>query len=190
MKTLLSLKSWPILMLSLGLLSTAALADPRSNRNHDDNDRDRGYSNRGNSNQQFDNRDRRSNRYRRDRDTDVSVNLIIGNGGRYNTGFSNRYNSIFNTFGYGVGYSSFGGQYNLNYGYPYTQMGYRNNRPIVIEHNTYISQPVERSSVTTYSSRTSGTSLLRDLQGRCFERVIDRNGNEIRTEIDASECDF
>ena len=61
---------------------------------------------------------------------------------------------------------------------------------VVIEHNTYISQPVERSSVTTYSSRTSGTSLLRDLQGRCFERVIDRNGNEIRTEIDASECDF
>ena len=57
MKTLLSLKSWPILMLSLGLLSTAALADPRSNRDHDDNDRDRGYSNRGNSNQQFDNRD-------------------------------------------------------------------------------------------------------------------------------------
>lgn len=205
--------SLPILLLSFGLFNTTALADERSNRDHSTNDYDRSHydrsdynrsnygsnnRNRGYSNQQFDNRDRRPNSYRRDRDTDVSVNLIVGPGRRYYSGFNggydnryrNGYNSIFNTFSYGVGYSAFGGRYNLNYGYPYTPRGYRNNSPVVIEHNTYISQPVERSGVTTYRTRQSGTSLLRDLQGRCFERVIDRNGNEIRTELDASECDF
>lgn len=178
MKILLSLS----LLVSLGLFSTATLADRRSNRDDDTH----GYSNRGNSSQHWDNRDRRPTTYRRERDTDVSVNVIIGAGRQYNPG----YNSIFNTFGYGVGYSSFGGQYFLNQGYPYSPWSYRNNRPVVIEHNTYIEQPVERSGVTTYRNRPSGTNLLRDLQGHCFERVIDRNGNELRTELDPSECDF
>jgi len=154
MKTLLSLT----LLVSLGLFSTATLADHRSNRDHD-SEGERRFSNRGNPTQHWDNSDRRTT-YRRDRDNDVSVNLIIGTGSR------------------------------PFQGHAYSPWSYRNNRPVVIEHNTYIERPAERGGVTTWRNRPIGTSLLRDLQGRCFERVTDRNGNEIRTGLDPSECDF
>lgn len=36
----------------------------------------------------------------------------------------------------------------------------------------------------------SGRRLLRDLEGNCFERNVDEEGNEVRVQLEASECDF
>ena len=46
--------------------------------------------------------------------------------------------------------------------------------------------------VRVYSSApvTTGRRLLRDLEGNCFERNSDEEGNEIRVQLDPSECDF
>lgn len=166
-----------ILLLQFCLFSTTALAD------HDENGRFGGFSSRDRD------WDRRQG-FRRNRDTDVSVNIIIGAPrARY---FDRGYNSIFNTFGYGVGYSSFGGQYYLNHGLGsvYPSWNRRQSRPVIIEHNTYIEVPTERRGVTSYRNRQSGTSLLRDINGRCFERHVDIDGYETRIELDASECNF
>lgn len=35
-----------------------------------------------------------------------------------------------------------------------------------------------------------GRHLLRDLNGNCFERTTDANGNELRTELPASQCNW
>ena len=36
----------------------------------------------------------------------------------------------------------------------------------------------------------TGRRLLRDLEGNCFERITDEDGNEIRVQLEASECSF
>lgn len=61
----------------------------------------------------------------------------------------------------------------------------------------YASPPVVRTQevVTVTQTRptttiTTGRSLLIDLQGNCFERNVDENGNEIRVQLDPSECSF
>ncbi len=36
----------------------------------------------------------------------------------------------------------------------------------------------------------TGRRLLKDLDGNCFERQVDEQGNEIRIELDPSECNF
>ena len=60
-------------------------------------------------------------------------------------------------------------------------------------------RPVTRTREVVYvKNRTSGGStpvasgrrLLRDLEGNCFERNVDEDGNEIRIQLDASECNF
>ncbi|MES2604190.1 MAG: hypothetical protein V4603_04585 [Pseudomonadota bacterium] len=187
MKTLLKL----LLIVPFLFAGTLALADNRSNRGHD-NGRHEGWSNRDRGNW-----DNRANSRRRNNDN-VSLNVIVGGGSRYYPGYNtyNRYNNYnsFNTFGWGVGYSTFGSSFGsnlyINNSYPYSRR-YVDRRPIIIERNTYIERPVNRGSVTTYSNRRdSGTSLLRDINGRCFERYVDSRGNETRTELDASECDF
>jgi hypothetical protein len=35
-----------------------------------------------------------------------------------------------------------------------------------------------------------GRHLLRDLNGNCFERTTDANGNELRTELPPSQCNW
>ena len=64
---------------------------------------------------------------------------------------------------------------------------------------TYSSRPVTRTKEVVYVNNStsrnttpvaSGRRLLRDLEGNCFERVIDDDGNEIRVQLDASECNF
>ena len=59
----------------------------------------------------------------------------------------------------------------------------------------YVSRPVSRTvyikeAVTRPAAIASGRRLLRDLEGNCFERVVDDNGDEIRVQLDASECAF
>lgn len=36
----------------------------------------------------------------------------------------------------------------------------------------------------------SGRHLLRDLEGNCFERIVDEQGDEIRVQLEAQECNF
>jgi hypothetical protein len=172
-----------IVLLQVCLFSTTAFADRSGNRDYFDNGRHYGFSARDRD------RDRRAS-FRRDRNSDISVNGIIGapRTRYYNPG----YNSIFNTFGYGVGYSSFGGQYYLNHGLGsvYPSWTTRAGPPLIIERNTYIEVPSRNRSASTVRNRQSGTSLLRDITGRCFERYIDSDGYETRIELDAAECNF
>ncbi len=84
--------------------------------------------------------------------------------------------------GYGIGYNAFGPRY---YGYPYGDYYYPP-REVIVEHNTYIEQPDSAPNPRPRSE----TSLLRDLQGHCYQRTFDQNGNELRTELDPSECNF
>jgi hypothetical protein len=62
----------------------------------------------------------------------------------------------------------------------------------------YYGTPVNRGSTVTVIRRTpvvssaaaSGRRLLRDLSGRCYEIIEAADGNEIRTELDPSACNF
>ncbi|MEQ8952513.1 MAG: hypothetical protein RL120_00125 [Gammaproteobacteria bacterium] len=60
----------------------------------------------------------------------------------------------------------------------------------------YVKRPVVRSREVVYvrqaATRTQATGrrLLRDLDGNCFERVIDASGDEIRVQLDPAECVF
>ncbi len=133
--------------------------------------------------------DQRWNDSRYDRDHDnVSVNAGFGNAWRpayrdYN------WNS-FNTFGVGIGYNNFRRNNFTNWGSPFANRGYPNHRPVVVYQNTYIDNPAPRTRVTTRSTVRTGKSLLRDVNGRCFERETDRRGNETRTELPAQYCNF
>ena len=49
----------------------------------------------------------------------------------------------------------------------------------------YVKQSASRSAPLN-----TGRRLLKDLQGNCFERKSDGNGNEIRVQLEASECSF
>jgi hypothetical protein len=62
------------------------------------------------------------------------------------------------------------------------------NRPVIVHQNTYVSS-TPRTRVVTRPGRNS-TSLFRDIDGNCFERVIDSRGNETRTELSPSQCNF
>ncbi|MSR12773.1 MAG: hypothetical protein EXR84_13480 [Gammaproteobacteria bacterium] len=67
-----------------------------------------------------------------------------------------------------------------------------------VERVIYRSAPVVRTrevvvvnnSAATRAAVASGRRLLRDLEGNCFERVIDAQGNEIRVQLAAEECSF
>ncbi|MEI7949147.1 MAG: hypothetical protein WCI66_02750 [Gammaproteobacteria bacterium] len=98
----------------------------------------------------------------------------------------NLYPGIGLGIGMGIGYSAFGAPYYGHpYGYPYGGHYYPS-REVIVEHNTYSEQP-ETSSVPIHRNETS---LLRDLQGRCYQRTYDQHGNELRTELDPSDCNF
>jgi hypothetical protein len=115
---------------------------------------------------------------RRDRDN-VSVSLSFGNiwgGSSYNDWRYRDYRRA--TSGIGIGYTT-------TWGAP--AWGY-NNRPVIVHQNTYINE-APRTRVVTRPGRNS-TSLFRDIDGNCFERVIDSRGDEIRTQLPSSECNF
>ena len=63
----------------------------------------------------------------------------------------------------------------------------RSRAPVVIYQNNYFNRS---GSVTSRLPSQSDTSLLRDVQGRCFEREYDSRGNEMRTELPSSACNF
>ncbi len=163
------------LLLLLGTQTT--LADDRHgwdrDRGNSHYDRDRHDNGRGWGRRDRD--DRRWNNRRHDHRDNVSVSLSFGNvWPDYRYRDWNRATS-----GLGIAYTT-------TWGAP--GWGYNSRRPVVIHQNTYVNE-APRARVVTRSSR-SGTSLFRDINGRCFEREIDRNGNETRIELPASSCDF
>jgi hypothetical protein len=189
----------PLLLISgLVLGANASLADHRSNRDYSRDNRDYPDNSRGldrperqsaptqadhgrsthnrDENRTYNSRSERHSRPDYADDRDVSINFIVGPS---SPGYSYRSYP-----------QSQPRTYYLNNGYPYSDFGYNRSRPqVIIERNTYIEQPTRRSNVITYRNRPA-TSLLRDLNGRCFERYIDSNGYETRTELPASACDF
>lgn len=114
----------------------------------------------------------------------VSINVNVNN--RWRPAYR-PYNN-WNTFGSGIGYSVGFGSWGSGFSAWSTPAPvYRQRQPVVVYQNTYIdATPV--SPVTT--TLRSGTSLLRDINGRCFERSFDNGGNEIRVELPASACNF
>jgi hypothetical protein len=213
------MKILPLCTTALVLLlgTGAALADDRNgfddrrgyerdNRGNDFRRNDNTYRNddarwNGNARRNDSRNDNRNwNRNRNDRDRDrVSVNLNFGNvaGSRFRPYYRDY---GYSSFGFGIGYNTLGlGTFNT-FSYPYGSWGYSNfgydayhynqRRPVVVYQNTYIERPATRTTVITRTAPRSGTSLLRDVQGRCFEREIDKFGNETRTELPASRCNF
>jgi hypothetical protein len=57
---------------------------------------------------------------------------------------------------------------------------------VIVHQNTYINN---EPRVVSRSTR-SATSLLRDVNGRCYERSYDSRGNEVRIELSPSSCNF
>lgn len=51
----------------------------------------------------------------------------------------------------------------------------------------YVDRNQTRSSAAPVAS---GRRLLRDLEGNCFERIVDEQGDEIRVQLEAQECNF
>jgi hypothetical protein len=66
-------------------------------------------------------------------------------------------------------------------------VAYRNVPTISTREIVYVHQAQARSTATAVAS---GRRLLRDLEGNCFERIVDDQGNEIRVQLEAQECNF
>lgn len=146
-------------------------------------DRDRGHSHYDNHNSHrgWDRHDRwnRADRWDRRRDR-VSLSVNVGTLWPNYTYSDWRYRDYYRaTSGLGVAYTTAWG----------TPVWGYNNRPVIVHQNTYVNT-APRTRVITRSTRSSGSSLLRDINGRCFERETDRYGNETRSELPAESCNF
>ncbi len=49
---------------------------------------------------------------------------------------------------------------------------------------------VRQAPATAASSAATGRRLLRDLEGNCYERITDEDGNEVRIQLEATACAF
>jgi len=115
----------------------------------------------------------------------VSINVNVNDRWRPAYRPYNNWNTFGSSIGYSVGFGSWGSGFSA---WSTPAPVYRQRQPVVVYQNTYI-DATPRSSVTTTPLR-SGTSLLRDINGRCFERSFDNNGNETRVELPATACNF
>ena len=64
---------------------------------------------------------------------------------------------------------------------------YRNAPTTSTREIVYVDQAQTRSPAAPVAS---GRRLLRDLEGNCFERIVDQQGDEIRVQLEAQECNF
>lgn len=96
--------------------------------------------------------------------------------GNYYGGHNGHHGSHDNEWGYFVGGAILGSLLT----YPRYQAPVRETREIV-----YVKETAPRRT-----SSSVGRRLLKDLEGNCFERVRDEEGNEIRVQIEASACNF
>tara|TARA_B110000858_G_scaffold77483_1_gene89789 strand:- start:27815 stop:28378 length:564 start_codon:yes stop_codon:yes gene_type:complete len=120
----------------------------------------------------------------------------------YNRHYNRHYGSGFN-FSYGNYYSrhrgydsgSFVGGLVLGSLFNYPRYSSRNVETIVyrdapatrVREIVYADQAQTRGTATPVAS---GRRLLRDLEGNCFERIVDEQGDEIRVQLEAQECNF
>ena len=188
------------------VISQAAWADNRNNR--------RGYGayssgqhNYGNNHRNNYSGNHRANSYH------------FGSSGRnYNRNYNRHYNRNYNRHynnnygrGYGSGFTvSYGNYYSRHRGYDsgsffgglvlgslfnssrhssgnVETVVYRNAPTISTREIVYVDQAKSRSASAPVAS---GRRLLRDLEGNCFERIVDGQGDEIRVQLDAQECNF
>ncbi len=140
-----------------------------------------------------------------------------GHGNHYRSSYRrhnsrNYYSSRYNPYYYGNRGGSFIG---LSYANRYSRHGHRDSSSFVgglvlgsllsyplyssrrsyrAYDTVYRSRPVIRTREVVYANQSTpvanGRRLLRDLEGNCFERLIDEDGNEMRIQLDASECNF
>ena len=64
---------------------------------------------------------------------------------------------------------------------------YRSPSTISTREIVYVDQAQTRSAAAPVAS---GRRLLRDLEGICFGRIVDEQGDEIRVQLEAQECNF
>lgn len=62
--------------------------------------------------------------------------------------------------------------------------------PVVTQREVVVVRNNERNTSGSNNQIASGRRLLRDLEGNCFERNVDEQGNEIRVQLQAQECNF
>lgn len=152
-------------LLLLGAETASADRDHRWDRGHSHyghHDRGRGWGH-----------GHRNHGHYRDRDR-VSVSVNIGNvipDWRYRD-----YRRA--TSGLGIAYTT-------TWGAPYNNWNRRGNT-VIVHQNTYVNNEPR----VIHRSTRSTTSLLRDVNGRCFERSYDSRGVETRIELPASNCNF
>jgi hypothetical protein len=167
----------PLVALGLLLGADASFGDDRD-RYDDRRGFDRDYRNNGNSWGRREVQRRWDSRrdVRRYNDRDVKISLSFGNTVR---SYYRPPTFGYNTFGFST-FNSFGSSWRA----PHI---YGNRQPVVIYQNNYI----ERSAPVIISSRPlANGSMLRDVQGRCYERRYDSYGNETRLELPSSACNF
>ena len=168
-----------ITVIGAALLSQAASADSWSSRhnrhgynNHSYGNHYRGYSSQRRNSYHYGRRDRRSNNY-------------------FNISYGSHYGDYYGRRRHHDSGSFLGG---LVLGSLLTYPSYSSRR---YDREVYRSAPVTREIV--YVNRTapqrsapvpSGRRLLRDLEGNCFERIVDEEGNEVRIQLEAAECSF
>lgn len=171
------------------VVSQAASADSRNNR--------RGYSDHSYGQHNY------GNKYRNNHRGNHRVNSYhYGSRDRNYRNHNRRYSSGFN-FSYGNHYSrhrgydsgSFVGGLVLGSLFSYPRQSSR-----TVETVVYRDAPTTRAREIVYVDRpptgnsaaavASGRRLLRDLEGNCFERVVDDQGDEIRIQLEAEECNF
>ena len=139
------------------------------------------------------------NRYGFNRHRGSSVNVFVGR----NWGYGPRYNR----WGRGIGYPYrhgyrrwdaadfvgglvLGSVLNASLNTPRYSERVVTTRPVTRTREVvYVNEP--RTVVRSRSqARPVGRSLLLDREGNCFERVVEENGDEIRVQLDPSECNF
>lgn len=183
-------------LLSLSIIGTLVVSQAASadNRNHR-----RGYGDYGYGQHNY------SSRYRNNYRGNRRVNSYHYGSRNYNSrnrNFNRRYGSGFN-FSYGNYYSrhrgydsgSFVGGLVLGSLFSYPRHTTRNVETVVYRNApttrtreiVYVDQSQNRNTGTAVAS---GRRLLRDLEGNCFERIVDEQGNEIRVQLEAEECNF
>lgn len=174
------------------VLSQTAAADNRSHR--------RGYDNFGSNfryNSYSRNDYRNHNRYSR---SYYSRNYRSYNPYHYNSrrgssihiSYGNRYSRRHDhDAGYFVGGLVLGSLLSApRYSPPVERVVYRS-APVVTQREVVVvNNPVSSAAPTSGAPVASGRRLLRDLEGNCFERIIDAEGNEIRVQLEAEECRF
>ena len=163
-------------VITVMVLSQAASADNRHNRRGYNsygygNNYSRGYSSNRYNPYHYGSRDRRSRN-----------NFYISYGNRYDRHRRHDSGSFFGGLVLGslLSYPSYSSR-------RYDNVSYRSRPVTQTREIVYVNNSSNRTSSAPVAS---GRRLLRDLEGNCFERVVDEEGNEVRLQLEAEECNF